>query len=191
MLFLVLGVGEKCSCHLEDAWFLWSSYYLASNTRACSSTDPLPIHSPIHLLNSSTHSPIYSPIPSSLFPPSLHPSISSLVIFPNLPHLTSIPHIYLLTSIHLLVRSSVPSSVHPYILSLVCQASTHTSVHPHIYPCFCPSFQSPTPPSDYHIFLYSYIPHHSFLSLTYHTFTRPALHLPMYTSIYPFIQAYF
>lgn len=157
---------------------------VTSNTSECSSTDPLPIHSPIYLLNSSTRSPIYPPMPSSL---SLHlpiqVSLHLLYFFISL-HLISIPHIYPLTSIHLFACPSVPSTVHPYILSYVSQASTHTSVQPHIYPCFCPSFQSPAPPSDNHTFLYSFI----LFILSFHwliTFTQPALHiLSTHTSTY-------
>lgn len=110
---------------------------VASNTRTCSPAD-LPVHSLIHLLNSSTHSPVYPPTPPSLFSPSLLQVSLHLLSFLTSVHLTSIPHIYPLTSIYLLARPSVPSSVHPYILSCVRQASTHTSVHPHICPCLSP-----------------------------------------------------
>lgn len=107
---------------------------VASNTCTCSPAE-LPIHSLIHLLDSSTHSPVYPPTPPSLFPPSLLQVSLHLFSFLTSVHLTSIPHIYPLTSIYLHARPSVPSSVHPYILSCVRQAPTHTSVHPHIYLC--------------------------------------------------------
>lgn len=106
---------------------------VASNTRECL-PDGLPVHSLIHLLNSSTHSPVYPPTPPSFFlrPSSkdlftcylsLPPSISPL--FPISTH--SHPSTYLL--VHLSPHLSVHTSLH---------LPTHPSTHPQLRPFVLP-----------------------------------------------------
>lgn len=141
-----------------------------------------------------THLHIHPSNHQSLHPLALHLSIQvslhllsfliSLIspLFPVSTH--SPPFTYL--SVHLSPHLSIHTSFHLFAKHLFTPLSIHTSIHASTH-----LFQSPAPPSDNHIFLYLYIPLHPFRSSTYHTFTQSALHLPMYTSICPFIQAYF
>lgn len=144
-------------------------------------------HLSLKLIYTFTHLTTNAFIP---FPPSPHPSISSLVIFLYLPP----PHLYspyLPTHIHPPICLSICPLNCPPIYPFMCQPSiyshicptTHLSMLLPIFPITCTSiWQSHIP-----LFIY---PLHSFLSLTYPVYPTSTPYT-IYTYIYLFIQAHF
>lgn len=191
VLFLVLGIGERiffpsrgCLVSVVLALSIQYKYMLIHWPAAYASA-----HSSLTLIYTFTHLFTNPFIPFPSISPSKYLLTCYLSSFPSISPLFPISthsHPFTYLSVHLSPHLSIHTSFHLSAKHLFTHLSIHTSIHASTH-----LFQSPAPPSDNHIFLHSCIPLHSFCSSTYHTFTWPALHLPMYISIYPFIQAYF